>query len=255
MGKTTEIFNISFLDIMTTLLIIGLILLFSVSVLYSFLPFNDQILENTERAKLEEEAICRALDSIKLEYNKIEERIKWKKRRLAYQYNMEADSFSNFLLYNQIDTLIGSLLFQNEKIAGNNQILADQTNKLKLELGKYRNNFIKRYYNSSKEILRSSIQTELRTSRVPSFYSYNGYGKYTDFETGERIKMDSIIKKHVQVNSNTYPFIIVEPTEFDYWYGRHREFEQECEKANLPFGFEPYNSQLDPVFEKFAIIR
>ncbi|MBN1637590.1 MAG: hypothetical protein JW866_01390 [Ignavibacteriales bacterium] len=251
--KSISIFNFSYLDIMTVLLIISLILLFSIASLFSFLPYQDKFLNELV---LKEDANKRLIKnfedkkSILASYNiRLNEEID-KNRKILHKTRLTIYDMLN-IKYEELSskekTDLNSLPKQIED--ANVQI-----RELKKQVGVFRSSYVKRRNEWVQQMMVTDTQISQRINQIPIFYKVDNSGMI-DFETGNMIRLDQIIEKHNPIKDVSYPLFIVEKSGFRFFNNMLQNIQNLAIQNKLRIGYEPYNKDLDVIYEVFDIAK
>ncbi len=246
-----SIFNFSYLDIMTVLLIISLILLFSIASLFSFLPYQDKFLNELIVIENANKRLIKDYQDKKRNFSE-----------LFITFEIEKDK--NLTLLNKTELNIEELLtLKNEQLSLKEKADleslppqidgASQTiNKLKDQVGIFRSSYVKRRNEWVHQMMVIDTTITPKINQIPIFYKVDNNG-IVDFETGSRIEINQIIEKHKPIKDVSYPLFIVEESGFVFFNNKLRSLQEHAIKNELRIGYEPYNADLDVIYEVFEI--
>lgn len=251
MKKRMSIFSFSFLDIMTSLVIISLILLFSSSALFSLLPFNERLLAEVINEENRIKRGTQVVDSLQNDYTAI---------RNTYDKNrniLEETVNRNKITIAQVISIKKESLTESEnneliEIPYSIETLKDSLRNVKNKIGVVRDQFVKRRYQWIKELTISETPSANVFNKIPFFYCVRN-DRIIDFETNRVISLENIFEKHKTLTQNNYPLFIVERSAFGYWSYALISIEKMALVNSIRFGYEPYNNSMDVIYENYLI--
>lgn len=252
MKKRVDIFNMSFLDIMTILLIISLMLLFSTTVLSSLLPNKEEVLSETKKNTDETESLTRDLDSI----NRILDSLKSIRFNTRRELNLIIGIPDTTITDSIIDSYVGRYFKTKNNIL--NTLEAEEKDLdqsieiLKQTIASQRSQFIDRYYRSSRDFIRTQTDINDQLTKIPMFYAVSFRG-IRDFETGDFIEVNDIFNRHADIRLASYPFFIVETSGYRGWKSYIYLIDEESVASSVVYGYEPYSSDFNSVYDFFEI--